>query len=83
MPRFSIINSLDETLVRGMVVMDNWAGLEPAPPKLESFHCMLCEKDLNTENSVKYHLMANHKDMKTRERSQLKELIIYGKLKYQ
>jgi hypothetical protein len=56
----------------------------PAPNKLEPpFSCMLCDnKVLKNTNAVKYHIRYHHKLLGLRERSQMKELILYGKLKY-
>lgn len=58
-------------------------SIEPAPDKLDPpYICPFACKPLRNINAVKYHVRAHHKDLGPRERSQLKELILYGKLKY-
>ena len=59
-------------------------SIEPAPDKLKPpYHCFLCKKrELKNTNAVKYHVGYHHKTLGVRERSQLRELITYGKLKY-
>ncbi len=56
----------------------------PAPDKIDPpYSCMMCDKKvLKNINAVKYHVIVRHKSLGIRERSQLKELILYGKLKY-
>lgn len=58
--------------------------IEPAPDKLDPpYSCMLCNKKvLKNVNAVKYHIRYYHKLLGLRERSQMKEIILYGKLKY-